>query len=58
MLGSCTWLPDGLISNQEPKFGEILEGLAMEEIGIHILVALGLFYGLLLYVMDLWYSSW
>jgi hypothetical protein len=27
-------LPDGLFSNQKFKFGEILEGLAMEDVGI------------------------
>jgi hypothetical protein len=27
-------LPDGLFSNQKSKFGKILEGLAMEEVGI------------------------
>jgi hypothetical protein len=27
-------LPDGLFSNQKCKFGKILEGLAMEDVGI------------------------
>jgi hypothetical protein len=27
-------LPDGLFSNQKSKFGKILEGLAMEDVGI------------------------
>jgi hypothetical protein len=27
-------LPDGLFSNQKSKFGQILEGLAMEDVGI------------------------
>jgi hypothetical protein len=26
-------LPDGLFSNQQPNFGYILEGLAMEDVG-------------------------
>jgi hypothetical protein len=48
-------LPDGSFSNQKSKFGLILEGLAMEDVGI--------FYGhlvhfLLFYFMDIWYSSW
>jgi hypothetical protein len=29
----CPGLPDGLFSNQKPKFGKILEGLAMEDFG-------------------------
>jgi hypothetical protein len=29
-------LPDGLFSNQKSKFGQILEGLALEDVGIHI----------------------
>jgi hypothetical protein len=28
------WLPDGIFSNQKSKFGSILEGLAMEGVGI------------------------
>jgi hypothetical protein len=49
-------LPDGLFSNQKSKFGENLEGLAMEDVGI--------FYGHLApfmafcYILDIWYSSW
>jgi hypothetical protein len=27
-------LPDGIFSNQKSKFGQILEGLAMEDVGI------------------------
>jgi hypothetical protein len=27
-------LPDGLFSNKKSKFGKILEGLAMEDVGI------------------------
>jgi hypothetical protein len=30
---SAAGLPDGLFSNQKPKFGKILEGLAMEDFG-------------------------
>jgi hypothetical protein len=28
----CTWLPDGLFSNQKSQFGYILEGLGMENV--------------------------
>jgi hypothetical protein len=35
-------LPDGLISNQKCELGKILEGLAMEDVGIG---TLGPFYG-------------
>jgi hypothetical protein len=30
-------LPDGLFSNKKSKFGSILEGIAMQNLGIHIL---------------------
>jgi hypothetical protein len=30
----ATGLPDGLFSNQKSKFWQILEGLAMEDVGI------------------------
>jgi hypothetical protein len=33
-LGYVAGLPDGLFSNQKSKFGEILEGLAMKDVGI------------------------
>jgi hypothetical protein len=56
----------GLASNQgcqmvcvlkpKYKFGKILEGLAMEDIGTYILGTLGPFYGLLLYLIDIWYT--
>jgi hypothetical protein len=46
-------LPDGLFSNQTPKFGKILEGLEMENVGIFmtvwkILRPFGIMYGCLL----------
>jgi hypothetical protein len=50
-------LPDGLFSNQKYKFGKILEGLAMEDVG-YILWTLGPFYGILLYFIGIWYSLW
>jgi hypothetical protein len=40
---STAELPDGLFSNQKSKFGSILEGLAMEDVGI--------FYGLLVHLL-------
>jgi hypothetical protein len=39
-------LPDGLFSNQKSQFGYILEGLAMEN--------LGLFYDHLVYFITIW----
>jgi hypothetical protein len=42
-----TWLPDGLFSNQKYQFGKILEGLAMEVVGV--------FHVHLVYVMAIWY---
>jgi hypothetical protein len=30
-------LPDGLFSNQKSKFGYILEGLALEDVGIYFM---------------------
>jgi hypothetical protein len=54
---SFTGLPDGLFSNQKSKFWQILEGLALEDDGKYILWKPGAFYGLLLYFMDIWYSS-
>jgi hypothetical protein len=32
----ATGLPDGKFSNQKSKFGYILEGLVIENVGIHI----------------------
>jgi hypothetical protein len=60
-------LPDGLISNQKSKFGQNLEGLAMEDGGIFyghlvyinaILTTLGsicIYYGYLVYFYPFWY---
>jgi hypothetical protein len=39
-------LPDGIFSNPKYQFGQILEGLAMEDIGI--------FYGHLVYFTATW----
>jgi hypothetical protein len=38
-------LPDGLFSNQKFKFGQILEGLALEDVG--------LFYGHMVHLKDI-----
>jgi hypothetical protein len=43
-------LPDGLFSNQKYKFGKILEGLAMEDVGI--------FYGHLVHFTVFCYILW
>jgi hypothetical protein len=43
-------LPDGIFSKQKSHFGEILEGLEMENVGI--------FYGHLEYVLAIWYILW
>jgi hypothetical protein len=55
--GSGTGLPDGLFSNQKSKywvnFGGSCNGRRW-----HILWTLGLFYGVLLYFIDIWYSLW
>jgi hypothetical protein len=40
-------LPDGIFSNQKSQFGQILEGLEIENIGI--------FYGHLEYITVIWY---
>jgi hypothetical protein len=40
-------LPDGIFLNQKSRFGQILEGLAMESAGI--------LYVHLVYFMDVWY---
>jgi hypothetical protein len=39
-------LPDGLFSKQKSQFGKVLEGLAMEDVGI--------FCGHLVYFMAIW----
>jgi hypothetical protein len=43
-------LPGGLFSNKKYQFGKILEGLAMEDVGI--------FYGHLVYFMAIWSILW
>jgi hypothetical protein len=43
-------LPDGLFSNQKSKFGQIVEGLAMEDDGI--------FYGRLVHLTVFGYILW
>jgi hypothetical protein len=43
-------LPDGLFTNQKSKFGQILDGLRMENAGI--------FYGHLVYFTAIWYILW
>jgi hypothetical protein len=43
-------LPDGLFSNQKFQFGEILECLGMENVGI--------FYDHLEYFPSIWYNLW
>jgi hypothetical protein len=60
-------LPDGLFSNQKSKFGLILEGLLMENLGIfydhlvyftaiaNILGTFGIFCGNLVYLPLFWY---
>jgi hypothetical protein len=60
-------LPDCIFSNQKSPFGQILEGLAKEDVGIffghlvyfidiwYLLWTFGIFYGHLVYFMDIWY---
>jgi hypothetical protein len=60
-------LPDGIFSNQKSQFGEILVGLAMEDVGIFydllvfftaicsLVRAFGVCYGNLLYFSRFWY---
>jgi hypothetical protein len=60
-------LPDGSLSNQKSKFGEICEGLAMEDDGIfyghsvhfmvfcYILLTFGKVRGNLVYLIPFWY---
>jgi hypothetical protein len=43
-------LPDGIFSNQKSKFGSILEGIAMEAVGI--------FHGHVVYFKAVWYICW
>jgi hypothetical protein len=56
-----------LFSNQNSKFGKILEGIAMEDVGTfygnlvhfkvfwYILLAFGIFYWHLVYFIGIWY---
>jgi hypothetical protein len=60
-------LPDGTLSNQKFQFGSILEGPAMEDVGItcgHLLFYMAIcyfiwpfviLYGHLVYFMAIWY---
>jgi hypothetical protein len=57
-------LPDGIFSNQKFKFGYILEGLALKDVGSHlvyftalryILCPFGIFNGYLVYFPPFWY---
>jgi hypothetical protein len=50
-------LPDGLFSNQKSKFGKILEGLAMEDVGIFYVHLVH--FTILCYILfDISYSLW
>jgi hypothetical protein len=49
-LRSVLGLPGGIFSNQKSQFGQILEGLAMEDVGI--------FYCHLVYFTVIWYILW
>jgi hypothetical protein len=47
ILGECQpGLPDGIFTNKKSQLGSILEGLAMENVGI--------FYGNLVYFTAIW----
>jgi hypothetical protein len=48
--GFRTGLPDGIFAYQKSKFGCILEGLGMENVGI--------FYGYLISFVDIWCIVW
>jgi hypothetical protein len=50
LLCSGPGMPDGIFSNEKSKFGKILEGLAMEDVGI--------FYAHLKYLIAIWYILW
>jgi hypothetical protein len=55
-------LPDGIFSNQNSLLGYILEGLAMEDVGIlysqlvyfTVIWPFGIFYGYLVYFFPFW----
>jgi hypothetical protein len=49
-------LPDGIFSNQKSNFWSILEGLAMEDVGIF--GPFCLFYGQMIHFMSIWYILW
>jgi hypothetical protein len=48
--GFAAGLPDGLFSYQKLRFGYILEGFGMENVGIY--------YHHLVHFMTIWYSLW
>jgi phosphatidylglycerophosphate synthase len=45
-----TGLPDDIFSDQKSKFGQILEALAMKDVGVHILWTCRLFYSHCVYL--------
>jgi hypothetical protein len=54
-------LPDGVFSNQKYKFGFILEGLGMQNVGLFYFhleycTAFGILYGHLEYCTAIWYT--
>jgi hypothetical protein len=63
-------LPDGIFSKQQSQFDKILEGLAMDDVGIlygylvyfvgifMYICLFGIFYGYLVYFMVVWYILW
>jgi hypothetical protein len=60
VTGSVSGLPDGLFSNRKSKFGYILDGLALEDVGIfygHLvhLWSFLIFNGHLVYFVVIWY---
>jgi hypothetical protein len=50
-------LPDGIFSNKKSQFGDILEGLAMEDVGILWSISWpnGISYGHLVHFVVIWY---
>jgi hypothetical protein len=50
LIDWCAGLPDGIFSNQNYKFGKILEGLRTINVGI--------FCARMEYIMSNWYISW
>jgi hypothetical protein len=53
----CPRLPDGIFSNQKSQFWYILEGLGMENFGIHILWPSDVFYIHFVYFVVIWFIS-